>query len=169
MQIKTMTEKELNDIAFIHHGHKELNHSLFMEVKNAPFLPKPMFGFWGSKYTPREKFLSSWHDFFIDGFSPEIVTKFNSGYFTFKIKPTANIIKLNSLLDLKIVEKKYRYETESLLDFNRLDWVSLDWEKIAKDYDGCYVTEEGIEQLYNPLYGWDVESIVLFNLDCVEE
>lgn len=47
----------------------------------------------------------------------------------------------------------------------------LDYEKLAEVYDGMLLTEKGeTTTRYSPisLYGWDCESIVLFNLDCIK-
>lgn len=82
----------------------------------------------------------------------------------------ANILVIDSLVDLIEIHRKYMLENEKDMPFLM---EFLDYEKIAMDYDAMHLTSKGQweTRLSMPsLYGWDVESTHWFRwkFDSVE-
>ncbi len=148
---------------FIHYGH------LIEKEKFVPafdgktkYLQKPEGGLWSSPVD------SSWG--WVDWCTAE---EFRTGTFKvwtkFKLKPNTKILIVDSFDDLARIFSKYaiRDKTtcfEQVLAFNKI---------IADGYDGMYLTENGNIECHFPqidinLYTWDCESLVLFNMDCIE-
>ncbi len=52
-------------------------------------------------------------------------------------------------------------------------WITLDFEELSKSYDGIelHLSEEETEDIFNglywKLYGWDCDSILIFNKDII--
>lgn len=119
-------------------GIEQIDTTKFMDVQNQMFI-KPEGGLWSSPYYPDAENKSEWQ-------------RFAKGWTT-----------VQDLIDLM---DKYKLEdaiTQTL--------AIIDYEVMSKDYDGIYMTREGEAdtRFSNPsLYGWDVESLLLFNLDCIE-
>jgi hypothetical protein len=99
----------------------------------------------------------------------------------FELKSDARILIINSYEDLIKVQKKYSYQRNKLPIFCQENLI--DFESIERDgYDGVYLTENGNLECHNFRYefiddsfmtapnlnSWDVESLVLFNLDHIE-
>lgn len=88
----------------------------------------------------------------------------------FKLKETANILVIDSLVDLVRISKKYPLIPPHPITFDRL----INFEDIEKDgYDGVLLTECGNSQCHLTgisidLNAWDCESMVLFNLEHIE-
>ena len=47
--------------------------------------------------------------------------------------------------------------------------VFLDFEKIKEEYDAIEVLISSDHQLYYDLYGWDCDSLLVLNKECIEE
>lgn len=54
----------------------------------------------------------------------------------------------------------------------------IDWEALSKEYDAFHLTEDAMLQMrlevpgyrkFVDFYHWDVETYLLFNLDCIDE
>ena len=80
--------------------------------------------------------------------------------FAFKLKTNAKIFNIKSSKDLQRLKEFGVYKKHDFLygiDINPL---------IKKGYDGIelFINSE----LYWDLYGWDCDSIILFNSDCIE-
>jgi hypothetical protein len=83
---------------------------------------------------------------------------------TLKVKEGTRFLVIDTHSDL--VELLAEYGTETVLErtYFLSEW-SIDFEKIATDYDGIWLTERGQweTRLTEPnLYGWDLESILVF-------
>ena len=75
------------------------------------------------------------------------------------IKSGAKLLEINSLEDLKNVYTKYG------IPFERRNYkMQLLFDKIKADgYDGIKYTETNQLRLDSPMYGWDADSIVIFD------
>ena len=82
---------------------------------------------------------------------------------SFRLKiNTSNLLIINSLDDLieKMVNPKLMWVDES-------ESVHINWEQLVNLYDGIWLTDNGecetrFSHPYN-LYGWDCETVFLFN------
>lgn len=144
---------------YIHYGATELHE--IEPIQNERFFTKPKGGLWASpvdasfgwkEWCEREHFRKNSEE--------------NS--FRFRVKDESKIIHLYSVKDLdKLPKQKSEYNDESLM-------CILDFEKIQKDYDGIelHLSDESNHDfcngLYFKLYGWDCDSILIFNEKAIE-
>lgn len=166
-----MKKIDLKGITFIHYGTEKLKKGLFKSIKNRRCWNKPRGGIWASPLNSNH----SWRKFCLD-------ENFNIGtlkkHILFKISSNSKIYIINSYLDLINLRKYFIHNTDII--FNE---ITIDYEKMMKDgYDGIYLTENGEYDTRFPpcgrydcslmggkldLYGWDCESIVVFNKDII--
>lgn len=142
----------------------EYNPNKFETVKNREFPKvKPTGGLWTSTYTEKECIPSGWLEWCkIEQFISE--KKING--ILLKPKKECKITEIDTLNDLKMILKKYPTKP------NIIDEIHIDFEKLANDFDGLHLTDEGQwnTRLTRPnLYGWDSESTIWFNPDCLEQ
>lgn len=157
---------------FLHIGNSEVLGKLNYKKD---ILNKPKEGFWGCIYTPDKEYKSDWHCYLINSIGED--DKEFLGV-TFDIKITANLLIIDSYKDYKKMKDKYpnanRVINKIFADDEYFDelcgisgWESIDYVKIAKEYDGIFLTVNGIRENYHSMYGWDVNSIVIFNLGII--
>lgn len=121
------------------------------------FHPKPKGGMWLCPATSghRWKHWCASEQFHTDVYQQE---------WTLKVKEGTRFLVIDTHADL--VELLAEYGKETQLDpYIRLSEWSIDFERIAQDYDGIWLTENGqwATRLSEPnLYGWDLESILVF-------
>lgn len=139
----------------------------FQEVKNSRSRNKPIGGLWTSPIDS----IYGWKDFVkIESYKKE---KYLSKFVLLSLKDSAKILKIDSAKDFDEAPKRY-IKGEN-------DWYPpikyLDFEEIAKSYDALWLTYNGVKELsyclgddafIGDLYGWDVETVLLFNLNCIE-
>lgn len=174
--------KEVNTI-FTHIGVDSLYHikKNFKPVKNIEDIgTKPIGGLWCCEYISNSEYISKWDYFKTEVFNQKCDLSFN-----FKLKPTAKILLIESLEDAKDIQSKYPLKDNPLnylLNMieninadkdlfrnliNRFEkQIFIDFEKLATEYDGVFLSDyTGLSEI---LWGWDVESMVLNNLNCIE-
>lgn len=138
---------------YIHYGFTDLDKSRIKPIRNIPFATKPGGGLWASplyaefgwnKWCKREHF------------GP--CRKENS--FIFTLRPDANVLLLTHPSDLDGLPKK-----DAILS----SWINLDFEQLQSNgIDAVEIDLSGGKfELYFPLYGWDCDSIVIFNPDII--
>lgn len=81
--------------------------------------------------------------------------------FIFSLKDDAKVLTINYLEDLENLPK-----IESEWKFS--NWIFLDFESISKEYDAIEVVISNDCRLYNALYGWDCDSILILNPNILE-
>lgn len=141
---------------------------------------KPDGCLWGSTLTTDELYLSDWLCFSITGFEPEVAMKYNEGI-VFNLKDNARILTLQSIEDYISLPDKYFIDGVWGAQYEILKKKVLNWESISEDYDAFHLTKSAICSMRMPLnqlekngerlsdfYSWDVESWVMFNLDCID-
>ena len=137
---------------YIHYGDKLFDNKKFIEIKNDNWV-KPYGGLWASDINAK----FGWKDWC----KQENFRECNiNNSFTFKIKDNAKILVIDSkekLLELPKEDTRYEYS-----------WVNLDFEKIKKEYDAIEVLISSDHRLYWDLYGWDCDSILIMNPECIE-
>lgn len=140
-----------------------LDESMFSPVENIDFV-KPNGGLWIAPFNSESEYKSDWGDFLVNDMGINIEGKKGT---VLSIKPEAKILTINSLEDLVKTLEVYEYKN-SIISYNK----SLDFEKISKDYDAVYLTKNGqYETRFSMpnLYGWDIECMLVMNLDILEE
>lgn len=122
---------------------------------------------WGSPKHDNE-YIGTWHEWCM-------CNHFNTGlsnyYIEYKIKEDSNLYIIDSQNDLiKLIESYDRVENELPITV----FVYPNFEAIAKDYDGIYLTQKGQYDTHMPidkyeynLYGWDCECLLIFNPDII--
>lgn len=137
---------------YIHYGHKFFDDNLFKEIENKDFV-KPLGGLWASAINAEY----GWKDWCKENNFRDCIEQ-NS--FKFKLKSEARILKIDSVEVLKklpVIEMPYNFS-----------WITLDFEKIKKEYDVIEVLISEDSRLYWDLYGWDCDSLLVLNKDCIE-
>lgn len=97
-------------------------------------------------------------------------------HFNFTLCSEAKICFINTLEDLLDLIRRFpgnmMSEIESNIYSSPCSDVKLhrfpDYESISKIYDGIQVNISKDPRLYHLMYGWDVDSIAIWNLDVVE-
>lgn len=150
------------------------NPAHFKKVTNKwSFMNKPSGGLWSSPKNSQW----GWKDWCLSEMFKE-KSYFRVG-FKFKLKKSAKIFVLNTISDYLelpeeyFIEQKYGYPG---------DPKSLNWEKLATEYDGFLLTETGLSETRDLGFGlssdstgrvgfnaWDCETLLVFSLDCISE
>lgn len=141
---------------YIHYGAKEFDPNKVKEVKNRMMFTKPVGGFWASP-TDAKYGWKEWNN------SNEFKECDEDNSITFTLTDNARILVIKSVDDLK------NLPVNDPLGLNFTDTVYLDFEALAKEYDAIevYISEDS--RLYDALYGWDCDSILIMNKDIVKE
>ena len=142
---------------YIHYGSGAFDTKRFNPIKDRLGFVKPFGGLWASPIDSR----NSWKDWCI-------ANEFNldalSTYFTFKLKPGTRVAMIKSRKDLEdlwiggyvTIDGKY----------SRPNYL-IKFEKLLKDgFDAVEVKLN--DSLYWDLYGWDCDSILILNPDCMD-
>ena len=138
---------------YIHYGHKTFEPDRFQKVENQLGIPKPNGGLWASPIET-EYGWKEWNA------NKNIGASFEE-YFMFTLKKDAKVLTISNVEQLGDLP-----QLNSLFPFNT--WALLDYEKLAEEYDAIEVkiTEDG--RLYEKLYTWDCDSILIINPDVIE-
>lgn len=135
-------------------------------------LNKPLSGgFWGSTYLENylkdKSFPSSWYKFAIhSGLGKNI-----KDAVIYSLTKSAKIYELDSV-------EKYDYlkENYSTTNTRYKEFISVDWEKLSKDYDAFHLSLDMFYELRKfkyyrnmDFYSWDCESYLIFNFDCIDQ
>lgn len=138
---------------FIHYGHDNFDLNKFEVIKNRHGFNKPYGGLWASPVDESKRVWKDWclsESFHIDSLK-------NS--FKFRLDKRSWILVIRSDKDLTKLDKY-------VIDLNMYLRI-FDFEKMAMDYDAIYVEAGSNYDLYQYLYGWDVDSILVFNPDII--
>lgn len=151
---------------YIHYGHTRFDRNAFTQVQNERMFPKPIGGLWASPIDSPW----GWKDWCEAEQFKECREENN---FTFTLSDDAKILRIYDVDDLKDLPEveippKFRF----CCDLYLTKRYYLDFEKLSKEYDGMEVyiaTEEDGRNgnLYYALYGWDCNSICIFNPDII--
>ena len=140
---------------YINYGRTEFDINKFVPISNKKDWIKPIGGFWASDKNASY----SWKEFLEEGMSESWEKKYKD-YLEFSIKDNANILEINSVKDLDNLPK---------LNSDILQGVTLlNFEELAKQYDAMTVNISSDSGLHNALYGWDVDSTLIFNPDIIQ-
>lgn len=141
---------DVDKLTAIHYGSTKYNPDLLGEIKNTSWV-KPKGGLWVSPVNSSY----GWKDWCGDNEFREC-NECNS--FKLKFKSDAKIIIIDCLDDLLCLPVQYNF----------MDVV--DFEFLARHCDALWLTDKGQSKTRFSdtlhLYGWDCESILIFNKDC---
>lgn len=147
-----------------HYGISEFDADLFKNIRNRHHWNKPNGGFWASDIeAPR-----SWKDwcksecFKLESFGTHI---------DFKLRADTKVLKIYNKDDFD--RAMLNDFIRSCFDENRMllnSWLSseaevIDFERLATQFDAMEVYAGSDGFLYDAFYGWDCDSIVVFNKD----
>ena len=135
---------------YIHYGDDNFDINKFIPISNRSEATKPFGGFWGS----RKNADFSWKEWCteIDLKSKDLTKKIQ-----FSLSNGAKILVINNI---KLLDKLPQNEENHIV--NKL-FVTLDFEKLSKQYDAIEVLISEDERLYELLYGLDCDSILVMN------
>lgn len=161
---------------YIHYGNDHYDRDLFYTVQNTELYinNKPLGGMWSS---PVDAPTMSWYDWCM---SKHYKIERLSKHFVFELKPESKILYIRSMDDVRALPKQFTkvnpYDRRSWsknlrriyhIDDYGYNTVYLDFEEIVKaGYDAI---EYEVAQLYWRFYGWDVDSLLVLNPDCIIE
>lgn len=141
---------------FIHYGSKEFDRKRFKAIQNRPSFNKPLGGLWASPIDSE----NGWKQWNETECYAECIEE-NS--FTFQLKPEARIYTIKSRADVYAMLERYRGKSliPGLANIDLPGFPIFDFEKMTRDYDAIVFFING--ETYDALYGWDCDSILLFN------
>ena len=147
---------------YIHYGSEKFYADYFETaktkyLKDGPWI-KPTGGLWAS----RADSSCGWKHWTIENHMSYNYHSLCS--FAFKLKSKTKIFNIKSKEDIKTLEKIGVYENYGYPD-RCLYGINID-PLVERRYDGIEVFMN--DELYWDLYGWDYDSIILFNSDCIE-
>ena len=138
---------------FIHYGSTTFDTKRFKAIQNRPSFNKPFGGLWASPIDSE----NGWKQWNETECYAECIEE-NS--FTFQLKPEARVYTIKSRADVYAMLERYR--GKSLIPgLANIGFPIFDFEEMTKDYDAIVFFING--ETYEALYGWDCDSICLFN------
>lgn len=142
---------------FVHIGNCDIKKELFIDISNDG--NKLYGGFWACPNNNVEGSISDRTDYILENMDKKFL-RYNvtKGCF-FNLKENAKVLCLLNDNDVKKVKEKY------------LNHKYINFEEISKDYDALYVNPFSLSYnlRQNEFYNWNIRSLVIFNLDCIDE
>jgi hypothetical protein len=139
-------------IKCIHYGHDKFDINKFIPIENCNWI-KPKGGLWASQVDSKY----GWKDWCEEENYGNLSCNF---IFTFKGK----VLIIDSLKDME----------DKIPFINLKEYIhicNIDFERLSKEYDAILLTENGEKEtrfsIPKSLYGWDCESICIFNPNTV--
>jgi len=143
---------------YIHYGNDHFDPDKFNQIMNLYLSNKPSGGLWASPCNAER----SWYKWCkSEKFRIESFDK----WFTFTLKDDAKILTIKTKQDLCELENNgFCVDKYTKIRYN-LRGFYPDFEKLAKHYDAIEVYMS--DTIYWGLYGWDCDSLLVLNPDCV--
>lgn len=143
-----------------------------MPICNQDMFCKPEGGLWTSPYWRGEKFLSDWHEWCTEQY---FLDYSNQPCSIISFKSDVRIYKIDCHDDAVALLANYKYEGSFDIPlFGNQN--HLDYKKMSQDFDAIYLTNRGeLDTRWRTrsnevsLYGWDVETVFIFNPECIED
>ena len=137
---------------YIHYGNAKFDPARFDAVRNRPARNKPFGGLWASPVSAKLSW-KAWCE------SSDFATCREDNAFRFRLKDGANVLHIRTKEDVRYLFRVDSYFRKDF-DFEGLREVGLD--AIELHLSEC-------PELYDELYGWDVDSILVLNPHVIEE
>lgn len=147
---------------YIHYGSEKFDVDLFKKANTKRFIYGPWIKPTGGLWASRADSSCGWKNWTTENNMTCDFCTFCG--FAFKLKPKTKIFNIKSKEDIKTLEKIGVYENYGYPD-RFLYGINID-PLVKRGYDGIEVFMN--DELYWYLYGWDCDSIILFNSDCIE-
>jgi len=162
----------MNPSSYIILGKKELTREKFSPVKSRVGLNKPEGGLWASPYYPDKEYISSWHEWC----AIEMDNWLSNDSVILTVKDNARIFTIDSQEDLLKFINIVGVAEDEIMSKISYRFASPNFEKAKELFDVIYLSENGQwktrfsckECQYN-LYGWDCESVLILNFDCIDK
>lgn len=139
---------------YIHYGAKRFDPRKFHAIQNAHCFTKPVGGFWASPVDAKY----GWKEWCYENNFRECNQK-NS--FTFTLSENAKVLTISSVSEAKRLPQQH---SDPALPW----WVMPDFEALLKQgYDAVEVEMSEDWGLYQCLYGWDCDSMVILNPEVI--
>ena len=148
-------------------GTRKITKELFRPVEDVNGSIKPRGGLWLTEYNELYNSYNDWVDFLIN----------NSVVFFYKSRKYSMWEQPCSLVTLKANANIFYLQSRENLDY-LINNYSLDnkfsYQEISHIYDGVFINmfkliqEIDNYQLCKQLFSFDVNSLILFNLDCID-
>lgn len=139
---------------YIHYGHRCFVPELFEEIKNKPSMCKPHGGLWASPVNAE----FGWKDWCKEN---GYFVKNMGESFKFRLRYDAEVLHLRKFSDVKAMPKLKSGQPAS--------WYCPDFEKMLADgIDAIELHISDDQKLYDALYGWDCDSILVMNPSVIE-
>lgn len=149
-------------------GKTALSKDKFSPIANHGGLLKPFGGLWASPYISHGNFLSGWHKWCVR----EQENWLTNDSVILDIKDDTKFFVINSQKDLIQLFDIAGEFTNNITGLGK----SLDFEKASTIFDVIYLTDKGQWETRLPhnkpqysLHGWDCESMLIMNFDCIEK
>ena len=141
---------------YIHYGDTRFRPKLYREIKNLEYRNKPSGGLWASAVDAEY----GWKQWCEDNGFREIKDQVS---FCFTLTDDANVYYINSIYDalrLPQAEQPDPFLERNYPDFERMKYECIDAIEynLSKDW-----------RLYDELYGWDCDCILILNPDVIKE
>ena len=156
-------------LKYVNYSRNGFDKKLFNPITNSDWI-KPYGGLWACPYDTTY----TWIDWCKD--SDFRLEKYLTP-FPFELIDSAKILTIKTVDDLELLTpyaSEYFYKTdhfnESAYCSTPIKYRGIDFIKMSQDYDGMEVYPvSGSPAIYWALYGWDIDSIVLFNVNCIKQ
>ena len=157
------SQRQTPSEVYVFCGSDHFDRSLFMPITNEPHpWVKPLGGMWSSPVDSE----NTWEDWCLgNGFGLEKLDK----QFRFILAEGSKVLRIGSNKDLdELYSQGYKRYDFDQYPYLHDDQYYLDFEKILADgYDAIQVTITN--ETYWSLYGWDCDTLLVLNPDCVIE
>ncbi len=142
---------------FVHIGNFNIKKEMFIDILNDGV--KPYGGFWACPNNNIEGSISDRTDYILENLNEKFLRYNENRGCLFNLKETASILYLSTDDDVKKIKK----------EFSNGNYI--DYEKISNIYDAIYINPYSFSYILrqNEFYDWNIRSLVIFNLDCIEE
>lgn len=154
-------------------GKTELSKDKFIPIKNRIGFVKPEGGLWASPYTPNKEYISAWHEWCV---GEDFSSGLSNNAVIIDFKEDIKFFVIDSQEDLMELFNIVGEAQDELTSIISSVWKVPNFEIAADIFDVIYLTEEGQWKTRMPfknheysLYGWDCESILIMNFDCIEK
>ena len=143
-----------------HYGSDHFDNTLVKPIKNRDTWGKPSGGFWASSVDAKV----SWREWCeSEDYNMQKLKK----SFDFTLRDNAKILHIKSKADFEKIKHEHPdWFIEPKWGF--IEKAFLDFEKLSNLFDAIEINAGSDRELYFNFYGWDCDSIVIFNLNCVE-
>ena len=137
---------------YIHYGDRHFDPNKFKPIENT-FTNKPIGGLWASDVNAKYGW-KEWNK------SSGLRKCSEEPYFKLTLDKKAKVLNVHKYKDVKFAVKEFLVNQIMILDFKKI---------MKRGYDAMEVFISDSESLYWNLYGYDCDSIIIFNKDIIQE